>query len=281
MFLISKYLKLWLLNIHLLSFGFLLFNLFPLFAQDSDEDLSVNTQFWLDYNMKNYINELKSVSGFLGYRSISPHAYNKFLVVPSYNFLHTKAAKFLNLEKPLIHSFHLGGGLYYTQYLDEPDNLEIRLMQGFKFFTPPIKNIFIKNYIRLEERFQKTMEGSSNWSIGLRFRYRISTAIEWKKHLFSFNKGLYLPMSVEVFFSIKETDRFNDKIRISPGIGYKLNDDWKFEIYVTYNRTKNTTEMEDTTNDFTFRLRIFKTSIKKGIFLKDKDKEENFKELIE
>ena len=62
-------------------------------------------------------------------------------------------------EKPLISSFHLGTGLYYTNNVYEPDNFEFRLMQGLKFFLPSIEMIPLKNYIRLEERFQKTFDG--------------------------------------------------------------------------------------------------------------------------
>lgn len=254
------------------------FSIDSVFAQEPEEDVSVNTQFWLDYNTGYKLDDLKSVTGFIGYRSISPHIYDKFLLVPVYNFLNTKSPEFLKLDQPLIHSYHLGGGLYYTKNRDSEDDFEFRLMQGFKFFIAPIKSIPIKNYIRLEERFQKTFDGS-NWTTAFRFRYKISTVIEWKKRLFNFNKGMYIPLNIEFFFNLKKADRFNDVIRISPGIGYKLNDDWKFEFYVSYHNTKNTTENESTSNDFVFRLRVYKISSKKKTSIKSK--EDNLKELIE
>lgn len=261
-------------------FFILLFNMFCLFAQDTSEDVSVNRQFWGDYNTKIQLEkENRFISGFIGYRTISPHIYDKYLFVPTYNFLNTKSSDFLNLKKPLINSFHLGMGIYYTNNLnDTPDDFEFRLMQGFKFFTPEIASIYFKNYIRLEERFQNILDGSS-WTTSFRFRYRISTVIEWKKHLFNFNEGLYLPMSIEFFYNLKKADRFNDVIRISPGIGYKLNDDWKFEVHLSYHNTKNTTENESSSNDFVVRLRIYKLLAKKVKIIESK--EENIKELIE
>jgi hypothetical protein len=152
-------------------------------------------------------------------------------------------------------------------------------MQGLKFFLPSIDVLPLKNYIRFEERFQKTFDGSS-WNSSFRFRYKVSTIIEWKKHLLSFNKGMYIPLSVEFFFNLKEADRFNDVIRISPGLGYKFNDEWKAEFYVSYHYSNNTSEDDNSTNDFVFRLRIYKSSLKKTSPAIN-TKEEDLKELIE
>lgn len=259
---------------------FLLFSFLGVSAQEiQPEDATVNSQFWLDFNTRHSLDSLHELSAFAGYRSISPHLFNKYLVVPTYNIIHTKSPKFMNLEKPLINSFHLGAGLYYTDNKYEPDNFEFRLMQGLKFFLPSIDIIPLKNYIRLEERFQKTFDGSS-WTTSFRFRYRISTVIEWKKHLFSFNQGLYIPLHVEFFFNLKKADRYNDVIRISPGLGYKFNEEWKAEFYVSYHHSQNTSEDDDSTNDFVFRLRIYKKSIKKKpqVF---NTKDEDLKDLIE
>ena len=253
-----------------------------IFAQDKEPfDASVNSQIWLDYNSKHNLNDDRSVSGFVGYRSITPHVFNKFMIVPTYNIIHKKSPKFIKREKPLISSFHLGSAIYYTNNKYEPDNIEFRLMQGFKFFVPSLKMIPLQNYIRLEERFQKDFDGS-NWNTSFRFRYQLATVIEWKNHIFSFNKGLYIPLSVELFFNLKKADRFNDVIRISPGLGYKFNDEWRTEFYVSYHLSTNTTENDDSTNDFVFRLRIYKTSFKKkNKKVKINTKEEDLKDLIE
>lgn len=248
-------------------------------AQDETEDVSVNSQFWLDFNGKSEFTERTGASGMLGYRSISPHVYDMILLYATYDIKNLKSPEFLKLKRPLINSFHLGGGLYYTDNEESPNNFEFRLTQGLKFFLPSIKQIPLKNYLRLEERFQKTFDGSK-WNASFRLRYQIATVIEWKKHLFSFNKGLYIPLNVEFFFNLKEADRFNDVIRISPGIGYKFSDQWRAEVCLSYQYTNNTTEADDGSNDFVFRLRLFSTSLVRKPAAPD-TKEEDIKELIE
>ncbi len=244
---------------------------------DSDETV-VTSQYWLDYNMKSIIDENRSVSGFVGYRTLSPHTYSRFVVAPTYNIRHRKSPEFMNLKKPLIHSFHLGGGAYYTNNFDTEDKLELRLMQGLQIFTPELKGIYLKNYLRLEERFQKTFD-DSYWSFGLRLRYKISTVFEWKKRGESFNRGVYLPMSIEFFFNFNPADRDNDQIRISPGIGYKFNNEWRCEFLVSYHNIKDDLANDGTSNDFVFRLRLFKSNVSKGLFIRDK--EGQMKELME
>ena len=91
---------------------------------------------------------------------------------------------------------------------------------------------------------------------------------------------MYIPINVEFFYSFKEAERDNDVIRISPGLGYKFSDQWKAELYVSYHYTRNTTEQQDGSNDFVFRLRIYKSNrIKRPPKLNTK--EEDVKELIE
>lgn len=263
---------------HYFIFSLLLFTFLKGASQDQNEDVKVNTQFWLDYNVEHDIKEFRTLNGFLGYRSITPHIYNNFLAVSTYNIINQKGLKVLNLEKPFIKSYHLGVRLNYIANKNEKDDFEFRLMQGAKFYLPSIKQIPLMNYIRFEERFQKTFD-NSNWNVGFRFRYKISTIIQWNNRLFDFTKGLYIPINVEFFFNLKKVDRFNDVIRISPGIGYKLNEDWKFEMYISYQNTSNTSYSENTSNDFVLRLRVFNSSTKKSNTRKSKD--EQIKDLIE
>lgn len=266
------------LNVFWTTFLSLVFIL-SAYSQEESEDVSVNTQYWFDFNGKTEFSEKTGASGMLGYRSISPYVYDKVLLFGTYDIQHTKSPGFMNLKKPLINSFHLGGGLYYTNNKDNDNNFEFRLVQGLKFFLPSIKQIPLKNYIRMEERFQKDFDGS-NWNASFRLRYQIATVIEWQKRLFAFNKGMYLPINVEFFYNLKEADRFNDVIRISPGVGYKFSNEWRAEFYVSYHYTRNTVEQQSGSNDFVFRLRIFKSSLVKKMPMLD-TKEEDIKELIE
>jgi len=75
-------------------------------AQEAEpEDASVNSQIWFDYNSKYELNDKNSIGGFAGYRTINPHLFDKFVVVPTYDILHTKSPKFMKLEEPLTYFF--------------------------------------------------------------------------------------------------------------------------------------------------------------------------------
>jgi len=233
-------------------------------AQDSivDQDVKVNQQFWLDYNFTSVFDDTKNLSTQLGFRKITPEIYNRFLGVSTLNLKNNKKLIDLKTEKPLVKSYHLGAGLIYTQNYDNNDNFEFRLMQGFKFEIPTIKPITLYNYVRLEERFQNSFD-NSGWTSAFRLRYRLSTILSWNKHYLSFAKGLYIPLQAEVFFNLKKADRFNDVLRISPGIGYRLENDWRFEMYIIFNRTKNITETSNKSSDFILRFRVYKGNSKK------------------
>lgn len=255
----------------------ILFTSYNGYSQEEVEDVQTNKQLWLDYNLESPLEEFKSISGFIGYRTIFPRVSHNLLLVSAYNIENKKK---LTKKKTYINSYHVGARINYIANNNFEDIFEFRLMQGVKFYLPSIKAIPLMNYIRLEERFQKRFDGSK-WAVGFRFRYRLSTVLKWKNHLFDFNKGLYIPLNVEFFLNLKKADRFNDVIRISPGIGYKLNDDWKFELYASYQNTNslNTAQKYNTSNDFVIRLRIFRLNFKRGTL--PKTKEDKLKELIE
>jgi hypothetical protein len=244
--------------------GMTLFVCNTVFSQDSivDQAVKVNQQFWLDYNFTTVFNENQNLNTQIGFRKITPEIYNRFLVHSTLNIKNDTKLIDLKNKEPLIKSYHLGSGLIYTQNYDANDNLEFRLMQGIKFEIPTIKPVTLYNYVRLEERFQNAFN-NSGWTSALRLRYKISTILSWNKHYLSFAKGLYIPLQAEVFFNLKKANRFNDLLRISPGIGYRLENDLRFELYLIFNSTKNITETNNNSSDFILRFRVFKGNSKK------------------
>jgi hypothetical protein len=126
----------------------------------------------------------------------------------------------------------------------------------------------------LEERFQNSFD-DTGWSTGFRIRYRISTVLKWKDHLIKFTDGIYFPLSVEMFFNLKKSDQNNDLTRISPGIGYQLKNDWRYELFLIYNITKNTTETSNNSSEFILRIRVYSGHSK------NKSKENQLKQLPE
>lgn len=228
------------------------------FSQDSivDQDVKVNQQFWIDYNFTNILNEKHNLSTQIGFRKITPQIYDRLLGITTLNIKNNK--RLFNFEgtTAFFNSFHLGAGIIYTQNYNNNDNFELRFIQGVKFKIPTIKPVTLNNYIRIEERFQNTFQ-NSGWRAGFRLRYRLSTVLSLKNHYVRFTKGLYIPLEAEVFVNLKRNERFNDLIRLSPGLGYKLDSNWKFELYLIFNSTKNITETNNKSSDFILRLRVF------------------------
>ncbi len=227
-------------------------------CQDSivDSDVRVNQQLWLDYNPTSLLSEYKTLSTQFAFRKITPEVYNRFQVISTLDFKNKRNKGVILTDKPLLKSFRLGGGVIYTQNNNADDNLEIRLLQGLTFDIPTIKQITLRNYARIEERLQRTF-GNSSWQTGFRFRYRISTRIALDGLHLEFTDGFYIPMEAEIFMNLKKTDRFNDLLRLSPGIGYRFKSDWRIESYLIFNRQKNITETNANSNDFILRLRLY------------------------
>jgi hypothetical protein len=237
---------------HILPVILSVFWVLSLYGQESnvDQDVRVNQQAWLDYNFARGFDENRDITTQLGFRKITPEVYDRFLAISTMNFKNRTKAPFLKL----IGSFHGGAGIIYTSNYDAKDNLEIRLLQGLKFHIPTIKPITLHNYIRFEQRFQNSF--GEGWTTGFRFRYRLSTAIALGQKLFHFTKGIYFPVESELFINFKKADRFNDILRLSPGIGYKLPSGWKIEMYLIFNQSKNITETNNTSSDFILRIRV-------------------------
>ncbi|MGB5382527.1 MAG: DUF2490 domain-containing protein, partial [Lutimonas sp.] len=197
----------------------------------------------------------------------------------TYNMRHHTPPKFLKREDPIIHSYQLGSTLLYTNNYGESNVLEVRFSQGFQIFTPIYKKFVLKHNVRMEERLQSNGDDSS-WSAGFRLRYKVSTILSWNFDKYTIINGFYLPMNVEFFFNIDKTNSYNDIIRLSPGIGYRLNDEWKFELYGMYSNTQNANNNTSSANDFIFRFRIYhgvyKIKIRKHL-----NKEEQLNEMME
>ena len=235
-------------------FLFALMSCWPAFLVGQDEvvdaQVKVNKQTWLDYNFSKPSDNGNDISTQIGFRTISPEVYDRLLVISTYNIKNRSEKKYLKL----FTSFHLGAGVINTWNYNAEDNFEIRLLQGIRFNLDALKIITLNNYLRFEERLQNTF--SSDLELAFRLRYKLSTAISWQNHLIKFTEGVYLPLEAEVFYNLRNAARFNDLLRISPGVGYMTKKGWRFELYLMYNLTRNIMETNNTSNDFILRIRI-------------------------
>ena len=151
----------------------------------------------------------------------------------------------------------IGGiGFFYTSNFNAPNRLEIRPFQGFRLDWPDRKKIRIRHSVKVEERFELTTDDWKN-TFGVRLRYLAELTIRLQGDLIKFNKGIFLPVSAELFWNLIGTNQFNDHARIGSGIGYSFSDMWSAEIFTSYHYTRNTVEEDFNTNDIVYRLRAF------------------------
>lgn len=218
-------------------------------------------EYLFSYNFTNKYKEGKQFKGSAEFKINSPHEFNYYSFFGSFQSLNKNSDEFINFRNLRPRHWVYGVGFYYTDQLYSRDRFELRFMQGTSFYFKTGQHSSIKNFIRIEERFQRSM-GDGEWSDGYRFRYKLSSAIPLGELLFDFSKGLYMPVSLEAFVNLQKTDRFNDVIRLSFGLGYKINPRWKVEADLVYKRTQDQ-GFNINSDNFLFRLRVFNT-FKKG-----------------
>jgi hypothetical protein len=157
------------------------------------------------------------------------------------------------LETPII-TFHLGSGIFYTNNIDYPDLTELRLFQGVNVQWPTFRKLRLRHYVWLEERFQFIDNISS---CNIRARYMIGGTLRWPRKSANLLSNLYFPFNTEFFWDLNQASLFSDLIRITPGLGYDINADFRIEFSVSYHRNRITYEDSFETNDVVFRLRFF------------------------
>ena len=227
-------------------------------AQDSLSNSIVTEQIWLDYNISKPLSEKVNVYGDIGARTIFPNEWYRYVVRPSISYKLPK--RFL---PNLYHNSKLTGGIgfFFTHNLSESNRFEIRPFQGLELMWPNRPKINIRHYVRLEERFDIA---TANWdnTFGLRFRYQAEMVLFLKGEWFNFMDGVYLPVGLELFWNLIGVKQFNDAVRITPGIGYEFNPEWRGELGIGYFYTRNTVEDVFGTNDIVFRIRVYHKLLK-------------------
>jgi hypothetical protein len=146
--------------------------------------------------------------------------------------------------------------IYYTNNRVIPDQLEIRPVQGYSLSAPNWERLVIQHTLRLEERFEINM---NDWksTFGLRFRYRLRMTIRFKGDFWKAGNGFYLPVAAEFFWNLVGTKQFNDKARVTFGLGREFNTKWKSDFNVGYNYSRTGSNVAFDTGDILFRLRVY------------------------
>ena len=222
-------------------------------GQSALEDNSITNQLWTDVNLSYRLAERWDLYGDMGFRTITPHEWNRFVVRPSIRY---QAPKLILKNLKYNRELNAGIGFFFTSNHSRSNRLEIRPFQGFKLDWPDRSRLRIRHYLRLEERFDMN---TNNWknTFGLRLRYLAELTVKLQGDFIKFNKGVYLPNSIELFWNLIGTRQFNDHLRINTGIGYSFTEQLKSEFHIGYHYTRNTIGGDFNTNDIVYRLRVF------------------------
>ncbi len=220
-------------------------------SDPGETSMGVNQQIWLDYNPNFEYSERLTLYGEAGFRTIFPNEWYRFIVSANARL----KIKPLFLKKgSSAQQVHGGLRIFYTWNRKQADGLEARLFQGFRVDLPDGDIFNFRHYLRLEERFEFGFDGRT--TVGLRFRYQLTSRLDFLFEWTKIPKKLYFPVSIEFFFNLVGTRQFNDVIRITPGAGYVLNENWRVQFDLSYHNTRDGIEEGFTTNDIVFRLRV-------------------------
>lgn len=232
---------------------FLSFCCLKMLAQDSNGQNPINNQFWIDYNLSYALSEKLDLYGGIGFRTISPHEWNRYAVTPAIKY---EIPKWIFKKLKYREELHGGIGLFYTTNFNAANRLEIRPFQGYRFEWPDRTRVRFRHYIRLEERFDINTVTWIN-TFGLRFRYMAELTIKLQGDVFKRTKGVYIPVSMELYWNLIGTKQFNDKLRITPGIGYGFSKKWRGEFSIAYHYGRNTVRGEFESSEIVYRIRAF------------------------
>lgn len=227
----------------------ILFGTNEMLAQANEEI----TQFWTDYNISGKIKERLSWDTSVGFRTISPHQWNRYFVDPSvsYNWPHLILKK-LNFKEKLL----VGLAVYYTDNINVSDQLEIRPYQGYSLSVPNWDHLVISHTVKLEERFEISMKDWVN-TFGLRFSYKSMITLRFKGDVWKKGKGFYIPADIQLYWNLIGTKQFNDKANFDIGIGREFNKNWKALISFGYNYSRAGKDQSLDTSGMKWRFRIY------------------------
>ncbi len=155
-----------------------------------------------------------------------------------------------------------GVGVFYSNFGDRVDVLEVRPWQGFAVVWPSIQRLKFTHQVRFEQRIIYNTKDWANININ-RYRYQLSTKINLSKD--KKYKTFFIPLEVEFFFnSDKELNKLvQSEGRYTIGLGYvfnrKITIDGKF-----FAQRIQSDEFNLNVSDYVIRLRfrynIFRSS---------------------
>ena len=126
--------------------------------------------------------------------------------------------------------------LYFARVKQDKNlsSFEYRPSLGYRIFSNPVKRWLVVNSSRIEARFFRYSDRTTNLSF--RFRNRTNAAVSLTRHSMADNGNLFLFGYFELFynFGMEVRERFFNQFKYKLGLGYRLNDAWRFNMGVIY-----------------------------------------------
>jgi len=146
------------------------------------------------------------------------------------------------------------GDVFQNQSLS---TFEVREMVGARVHFTPNKRLLTRVLIRYEQRNLKNQQ-EDTWQHVVRPRVRLETVFPInKKSMHAGDQLWYTIFYGEWFFNDKDVDeRFANRFRLSTGLGYRINYNFRIEFMYTLQESRNTAEDNFYTADHIFRFRL-------------------------
>lgn len=160
------------------------------------------------------------------------------------------------LTRHLDAMFYLGSINTFQQ--EDYNTWEIRTGLGLRYHFNLFPKLNLRILARMEWRSQFTTE---TWDLNsdLRSRFRLEGTYFINGSSFTDNHMFYILSDFEIFYTVDKElqERYSNRSLLRAGIGYKLNDYWRFEGIYTFQFSKNTIEGEfDKEQEDIIRLRF-------------------------
>ena len=166
----------------------------------------------------------------------------------SYNVLLSSEAPWneITASASAVFKFHrfmeANAGLYVAaaQQNESLRSFEYRPYVGFRIFTNDEKRWYLTNLTRFETRIFRYSDRTTE--LGYRLRNRTYIAASILKPSMSDNKNLYIYGYFEAFYNFEDEvkERFFNQFKYKIGLGYRLSDNWRFDLGFLYQDSKNT-----------------------------------------
>jgi hypothetical protein len=218
----------------------------------AQDETAITTQSWLFWHHNHYITHRFRYIGDIGYRQELP--YDNWIRLNFKPGIQWSAGSIVDLTG--------GIGFYYTMQKIIPNSFELRPWQGIKVHWPILGRFSFDHYARFEQRFNRSIGSTEQWSSVLRSRYRLNVIIPIN-NTGIIDKTLFVRVNAELFWDMGKSieERFVNKNRYTMGIGYRFNPKWRLELYYLAEQSKAFSE-----EGFKVNSHIIQVSLRTYIF---------------